>query len=247
MHPTLIFLIAFGVSLILEPPATVDAAASFLESARRITQTKATMIVHTSWFRRKQKGYDPHNAESALYHSNHPEVEDVPLPSASRNSRRDFLSQPQRASALMLSSLILGPGSVFAESLSESSTASSNIIPKTIVITGANSGIGLEACKQLSQQGHTLVFACRSLDKAEKAVEAIQQQDSSSGSLGRLIPMECDLASLSSVKSFAAGLKDSFSSDKVLIDTLCLNAGVARNTEAKDCARTKEGFELTGA
>ena len=42
-------------------------------------------------------------------------------------------------------------------------------MPKTIVITGANSGIGFATAEALAQEGHTLLFACRNADKASKA------------------------------------------------------------------------------
>jgi short chain dehydrogenase len=245
MQPTLIFFVIFTVSLSRLSP--VNAAASFSGCTRRSIQREGKPMRHKSCFRAKARAFVPFDEESALYNSNQPESEDRPLPSASSfaKSRRDFLSsQQQQASAMMLSSLILGSGPVFADSSSGSAEMSTTILPKTILITGANSGIGLEACKLLSAQGHTLVLACRSLEKAQKAVETIQQ--GASDQMGRLIPAACDLASLTSMQSFATGLKDTLATETVSIDTLCLNAGVSRNTEAKDCARTKEGFELTG-
>ena len=57
----------------------------------------------------------------------------------------------------------------------------------------------------------------------------------------KLIPMECDLADLSSVDKFVANLKKGGAS----FDAVCYNAGLSRNTEAKDVARTAQGFELT--
>ena len=51
--------------------------------------------------------------------------------------------------------------------------------------------------------------------------------------------MECDLADLSSIDSFVK------KNDGAKFDAVCYNAGIARNTEAKDVARTKQGFELT--
>jgi short chain dehydrogenase len=247
MHPTLICFLYSTASIFLvkDHLANVDAAASFSRSTNRRTSESPV--------RAQKKGFVPHNNfESAFSGSKFPESEDKLLPSTSivTHSRRDFLSQ-QRASAMMLSSLILGSGSASAaaELLSDLSEVSSKILPKTIVITGANSGIGLEACQLLAQQGHTLVLACRSLDKAQRAAEAIQHQGEApltSNPIGRLIPAECDLSSLSSIQSFASGLKDLLGPGTIPIDTLCLNAGVSRNTEAKDCARTKDGFELTG-
>jgi len=98
--------------------------------------------------------------------------------------------------------------------------------------------VGFEACKRLAEGGATVVMACRTLEKAQGAVDKIRAADVSSGVL---IPAECDLASLKSIESFAKNLPIQSSS----IDTLCLNAGISRNTEAKDCARTVDGFELT--
>eukprot|EP00957_Ditylum_brightwellii_P024358 1838212-Ditylum_brightwellii.AAC.1 len=53
-----------------------------------------------------------------------------------------------------------------------------------------------------------------------------------------LIPAECDLANLESIKSFVSTtLKEENS-----LDVVCYNAGIARNTAASECLRTKEGL-----
>ena len=159
------------------------------------------------------------------------------------NRRRELLLRqtPQKISSLILASLILGESSVNAQQqLTEMEPV---IKAKTIVITGANSGIGFEACKRLMTKGHTIILACRSMEKAQEAIRRIQQQDTTISSYhGTLIPAECDLADLSSIQTFVTNL----STTHTKIDTLCLNAGVARNTAATDCARTKDGLELTG-
>jgi NAD(P)-dependent dehydrogenase (short-subunit alcohol dehydrogenase family) len=59
----------------------------------------------------------------------------------------------------------------------------------------------------------------------------------------KLTPMACDLADLDSIDSFVKEIKSSYSNGG--LDAVCYNAGVARNTEVKDVARTKQGFELT--
>ena len=138
-------------------------------------------------------------------------------------SRRDVLLQ---SSGIALSSLLLGQPALAAE-------------PQTIVITGSNSGIGLEATKRLAAQGHKIVLACRTLAKAQDTAASLQ------GYGGTLIPAACDLASLKSIDEFVNQLPALIGSGSK-IDALCLNAGIARNTADTDCARTADGFELTG-
>lgn len=153
------------------------------------------------------------------------------------NRRREVLRQAQmQVSTLIFASLILGENIAHAQQF----TSTEPLRTKTVVITGANSGIGFEACKRLVAKGHTIIMACRSLDKAQDAINRIQQ-DSSVPMNGKLFPAECDLADMSSIRKFVANVPAS-----TKIDTLCLNAGVARSTAATDCARTKDGFELTG-
>lgn len=142
-------------------------------------------------------------------------------------SRRDVLVE---TAAATLYCLALGIPPSFAAA---TETASK---PQTIVITGANSGIGFEACKRLASQGHRIVLACRTQDKAERAVSALSEYG------GSLIPAECDLASLASIQRFSDRLPSLIDSK---IDSLCLNAGLCRNTAASDVARTVDGFELT--
>mmetsp|Transcript_133697 Transcript_133697/g.387068 ORF Transcript_133697/g.387068 Transcript_133697/m.387068 type:complete len:388 (-) Transcript_133697:24-1187(-) len=132
--------------------------------------------------------------------------------------RRNLL---QGGAAALLSAL-LGP---------QLATASE---PQTIVITGSNSGIGFEASKLLAEKGHTVILGCRTLEKAKNAADRIREDVSS----GTLLPAECDLASLESVRKFAKDLPSS------QIDVLCLNAGLALNTKG-DIERTVDGFERT--
>jgi protochlorophyllide reductase len=142
-------------------------------------------------------------------------------------TRRDLLFE---AGGIALSSLVLGQTlPAFAQG--------GDFVPQTIVVTGANSGIGFDACKRLAQQGHNLVLACRTMDKS--VATAFRLKDLG----GTMITAECDLASLVSIKAFADKLPSLIDNKK--IDCLCLNAGLARNTASKDVARTADGFELT--
>jgi short chain dehydrogenase len=108
--------------------------------------------------------------------------------------------------------------------------------PRTILITGSNSGIGFEASKRLAEKGHTIILGCRTLEKAQDAAERIRNVISA----GTLIPAECDLASLESIRKFANELNV----DR--LDVVCLNAGLALNAQDSVIQRSADGFELTG-
>ncbi|MCA9519498.1 MAG: SDR family oxidoreductase [Myxococcales bacterium] len=89
---------------------------------------------------------------------------------------------------------------------------------KTIVVTGANSGIGKATASGLAKQGHRVVMVCRSREKGEEARNEIRD----SGAGGQLELEVCDLASQAEVRGLAARLSESYPS----IDVLLNNAAV---------------------
>ena len=95
---------------------------------------------------------------------------------------------------------------------------------RTFVITGANSGIGLEAARALGAAGAHVVVACRDTSKGERAVAELD---------GDFDVRKLDLADLSSVRAFAAELDGD-------VDVLINNAGVMAVPRGK----TADGFEL---
>jgi NAD(P)-dependent dehydrogenase (short-subunit alcohol dehydrogenase family) len=95
---------------------------------------------------------------------------------------------------------------------------------RTFVITGANSGIGLEAARALGAAGAHVVVACRDTSKGEHAVAELD---------GDFDVRRLDLADLSSVHAFAVALECD-------VDVLINNAGVMAVPRAK----TVDGFEL---
>lgn len=99
---------------------------------------------------------------------------------------------------------------------------------RVVVVTGANSGIGLVTARELARAGAYVVLACRNLEKAEQARESIPGGDNHSEA--RLL----DIADLDSVRAFAAGVAD------WRIDVLVNNAGVMAVPED----RTPQGFEM---
>ncbi|KAG5176667.1 hypothetical protein JKP88DRAFT_334930 [Tribonema minus] len=98
---------------------------------------------------------------------------------------------------------------------------------KTIVITGASSGIGLDAATKLAAAGHDVYVACRTEDKAATAAFTSKATGA----------YACDLSSLDSIRTFVKLWGDR------PIDVLCLNAGMAPATKG-EAQYTKEGFEV---
>lgn len=103
---------------------------------------------------------------------------------------------------------------------------------KIIIITGANSGLGYESSLALARKGATVIMACRSRNKAEQARDEVLKQVPQA----TLVLMDLDLASIDSIKSFAA----SFDATYDRLDILLNNAGLMAIPEQ----RTKDGFEM---
>lgn len=101
---------------------------------------------------------------------------------------------------------------------------------KTIIITGANTGIGFATAKRFIEQGHHVILACRNPAKAAKAqaeLEAIGR--------GKVEVIALDLNSLAEVNKTANQL----AKDLTHIDVLVNNAGMMTN----ELEQTAEGFE----
>ena len=106
----------------------------------------------------------------------------------------------------------------------------------TVIITGASSGVGLQAAKALADRGWHIVMACRNLAKTQKVAEEVGI-DRDSYSIIHL-----DLASLESVRQF---VKDFRATGKSLNALVC-NAAVYLPLE-KEPQRSKDGYELSVA
>jgi NAD(P)-dependent dehydrogenase (short-subunit alcohol dehydrogenase family) len=107
----------------------------------------------------------------------------------------------------------------------------SDLSGKVIIVTGANSGIGFEAAKEFARKGAQTILACRSLDKAEIALEQIKAEIPDAPAEVK----ELDLADLASVRRFA----DEFQAEYDRLDVLANNAGIMMNPYSK----TQDGFE----
>jgi NAD(P)-dependent dehydrogenase (short-subunit alcohol dehydrogenase family) len=98
---------------------------------------------------------------------------------------------------------------------------------RVAVITGANSGIGLEAARYLAAAGATVVLACRNQAKAKDAAASL-------GGEPELVTL--DLSDLGSVRAAAAEITERYPR----LDLLVNNAGVMVPPRTE----TRDGFEL---
>ncbi len=103
---------------------------------------------------------------------------------------------------------------------------------KTIVVTGANSGLGYEASLALAGAGAHVVLACRDQAKGRAAEQQIKAQHPRAATM----LMALDLASLADIRRFADAVRTACPR----IDVLMNNAGVM----ALPFRQTTDGFEM---
>jgi len=96
---------------------------------------------------------------------------------------------------------------------------------RTVVVTGANSGIGFHSAKHFAAHGAHVVLACRNTQAGREAAARIA---------GSTVVAELDLASLESVRAFAEAVDGP-------VDVLVNNAGVMTPPRYRE---TTDGFEL---
>ena len=103
---------------------------------------------------------------------------------------------------------------------------------KSILVTGASAGLGIETARALVAKGAAVVGAARDLKKAQQATEGVRRAAANGGSLSLVA---VDLASLESIRAstdvlVASGKK---------FDVIIANAGVMACPKGK----TSDGFE----
>ncbi len=103
---------------------------------------------------------------------------------------------------------------------------------KVALITGANSGLGIETAKAMAAKGARIIMACRNEDKAAAAASNIRDFAPNAAVDIRLL----DLGDLASVTAFS----DQILAEEPKLDFLINNAGLMSGVRAE----TKDGFEL---
>ncbi|XP_073693218.1 retinol dehydrogenase 11-like [Garra rufa] len=103
---------------------------------------------------------------------------------------------------------------------------------KTVLITGANTGIGKETAVDMAKRGARVILACRDMGRANRAADEITKRSGN----GNVVVKMLDLASLQSVRALA---KDVHQTEGRL-DILINNAGIMMCPPWK----TEDGFEM---
>ncbi|KAK7913641.1 hypothetical protein WMY93_013852 [Mugilogobius chulae] len=103
---------------------------------------------------------------------------------------------------------------------------------KTVLITGANTGIGKETALDMAKRGARVILACRDITKAHIAADMIRQRSGN----GNVVVKKLDLASLQSVRQLAKEIE----TNEPRLDILINNAGIMM------CPKwtTEDGFEM---
>uniref|UniRef100_A0A3P9MFU1 Retinol dehydrogenase 14b n=1 Tax=Oryzias latipes TaxID=8090 RepID=A0A3P9MFU1_ORYLA len=108
------------------------------------------------------------------------------------------------------------------------------MLGKTVIVTGANSGIGKALTAELLKLQARVIMACRDLRGAEEAARDIQRD--AAAQKGEVVIKHLDLASLRSVRTFC----EEINKEEPKIDVLVNNAGIYQCPYTK----TEEGFEM---
>uniref|UniRef100_A0A1B0BJB4 Retinol dehydrogenase 14 n=1 Tax=Glossina palpalis gambiensis TaxID=67801 RepID=A0A1B0BJB4_9MUSC len=107
---------------------------------------------------------------------------------------------------------------------------------KTVIITGANSGIGKETARDLAKRGAKIIMACRNLETANAVRDEIIKESGNDN----VVVRKLDLGSQKSIREFAAEILR----NEQKIDVLIHNAGMALAFRGQT---SEDGIELTMA
>lgn len=134
-----------------------------------------------------------------------------------RTERRRFLAAVGTMTALSMVHRRLDasvPRSAFgANSTAEEVTAGLDLSGRTALVTGCNSGIGLETMRVLALRGAHVFGAARTLDKAKNACDSVA---------GKTTPVVVELTDPATIAAAAASMRDRIDA----LDMLILNAGI---------------------
>lgn len=105
---------------------------------------------------------------------------------------------------------------------------------KTVLITGANRGIGFETARQLGQKGFRVYMGCRDRHKGDEAAKILKKENLD------VIPVKLDVTSTKDIRDFLEKLK----TDRFNLDILINNAGVFLESDGPTDTETASLFKV---
>src|SRR5262245_8156470 len=134
--------------------------------------------------------------------------------------------------AFLIGAIVMADNWKFgAKTTADEVLAGHDLTGRTVIVTGANTGIGYETARSLAKAGARTILACRSAQAGNDAVKRVKAAHANSGAEARVL----DLASFASIGRFAAEL------DAPGVDALVCNAGLS----VTSWQGTEDGFERT--
>lgn len=106
-----------------------------------------------------------------------------------------------------------GPSGFGYGSTAEQVTEGLSLAGKTILVTGCNSGLGLEAVRVLALRGAKVIGTARTIEKAKEACASVT---------GQTVPVACELSDPASVRAAVAAITQGGH----LLDAIICNAGI---------------------
>lgn len=97
---------------------------------------------------------------------------------------------------------------------------------KTVIVTGANSGLGFEIARIALLKGAKVIMACRSIERAQSAKDDLIKETG----LDNIVIEQYDQHDGKSIVAFSQTIKEKYSDFYALI----LNAGILMPTEIVD-------------
>ena len=103
---------------------------------------------------------------------------------------------------------------------------------RTVIITGANSGIGKAAAMKFAAEGHCLIMACRNLEKSAESFEEIVRMTQNKN----VHLIELDISSFESIRSFTCTFISRFNQLGILIHNAGFWKGKTESTPGSEAA-----------
>ncbi|NOK62632.1 MAG: SDR family oxidoreductase [Chloroflexi bacterium AL-W] len=110
-------------------------------------------------------------------------------------------------------------------------------MPQIAIVTGANRGIGLEICRQLAEQGYTVLLGARDLSKGEQAANSLAQSGLD------VQPRQLDVANPQSITNLSEAVNAEFGQLDVLVNNAAIHYDTWQQALTADLGVVQEALE----